>query len=359
MSRVALYPVFSDTLPVARYLKKYRDDIVISELLSLPSCSVCGKDAGQLDNREAFGIDVKMYNCTEPDSWDELYILDHGSLGFTKDSFRTQYIDPMIRIAKKNKKAVFVPNHMNKESKAILDTALIGHRSFGKVKSITRYTVLVGGVIAEANSFEVFLNLFGELSKQLDVAAFSSSVNASVCGINSIYDILSDNTFSASEKVYAISDYIHTISKMKTADMILVHINEALLPFNDSQTNGFGIVPYMMSHVISPDYCVCCLPYDYSNLAFITEVAKGLENRLGIRPDYWHVSNSIMDNSAMSDIQESYIIHVPYSSVSDLFHKRNSENMTLGSLVSPADLERCVKTIIADWSNNQSVGFIM
>ena len=96
MKRIAFFPIFADTLPIVRYYQRYRSDVEIVELFSPPGSCACGKDAGFLDNREAFGMDVKTPADANPDSWDELYILNHDVMGLEELEVQEQLYAPML-----------------------------------------------------------------------------------------------------------------------------------------------------------------------------------------------------------------------------------------------------------------------
>ena len=363
-TKVALYPIFADTLPVARYLMKYRHDIEVVELLAPKGSCVCGIDAGYLDNREYLGITVRAYDQANVNSWDELYILRHETIGLTQDMYIQMVYEPMIRIAQEAKRKIIgYPFPLDDEvNNPELTSSVHENSTFkkhGMVKQIKTFMVFVGGVIAEANAFEVFLRLYGELQKSLHVVAFSSSINAEICGVFSLRSLLYGKQFTDEQKVFAIEKTISKICKDKKADIVLLQLDEALMPFSDTQTGGFGIIPYIVSQAVSPDHCICCLPYGYVTPSFLTQFEQGLEGRFAFSPDRWHMSNALLDYTTMTSIRDAGAIHVPMSLVENTLLSTRGNGVNIGCDVLPQYLAETVETIISAYGDARTVTSII
>lgn len=355
--RIAFFPVFADTLPIIRYYKRYRSDVEIVELISPPGSCVCGKDAGFLDNREPFGMYVKSTDEANPDLWDEIYILNHDVLGLEEREVQEQLYDPILSIAQSNNKCVRAVSNNRIDTK-VPGTNSRKYKRQGVLTPIKKYVVFIGGVIGEANSFEVFLNLYGELRRNLRVVAFSTSENAEICDVVSLFNLVQERSLFEAEKVFAINNAISNAIKETDPDLVLVHVEEAMMSFNNSLTNGFGIVPYMVSQIISPDFSICCLPCDCADPEFITEFAQGLEGRFSFSPDVWHISNALLDHSVASEVQDANAIYVPIESNDRVIQLGNNAGLNVGSLVIDESIMRCAEDIIKDWKESQRVEIV-
>ena len=363
--RVALYPIFADTLPVARYLLKYRSNIEVVELISPLGSCVCGKDASTLDNQESLGKCINSCFDTNPDSWDELWLLQHETLGLTEEStFRSIY-EPMVKIANgKNKKVCMCPSVMDSTVK--VDTEYETEqqnrgviKKFGSIKPIKTFSIFIGGVIAEANAFEVFLNLYGELEKRVRVAAFSSSPNASTCNAFGLHDLLYHTSYTEEQKVFAIDRRIAHISKERKADIILIQLDEALMPFSDTLTSGFGIIPYIVSQTIEPDFCICCLPFGYDNPSFLQEFDHGLESKFGILTDQWHLSTVMLDFTTMTSVRDAGAIHLPMYMVKNEIKIARNKGLCVCNAMIPENLDELVSIILSSYHESQRITSIL
>lgn len=355
--RIAFFPVFADTLPIIRYYGRYRSDVEIVELISPPGSCVCGKDAGFLDNREPIGMTVKSPDEANPDLWDELYVLRHDVLGLEENEVQEKLYNPMLSIAQSSNKSVRTVSSSRTDIK-VSGTGSRKYKRQGVLNPIKKYVVFIGGVIGEANSFEVFLNLYGELRRNLRVAAFSTSENAEICDVVSLFSLVQERSLFEAEKVFAINDAISNAIKETDADLVVIHVEEAMMSFNNSLTNGFGIVPYMITQIISPDFSICCLPCDCADPEFITEFAQGLEGRFSFSPDVWHISNALLDHSVASEVQDANAIYVPIESNDRVIQLGNNAGLNVGSLVIDESIMRCAEDIIKDWKESQRVEIV-
>ncbi len=354
--RIAFYPVFADTLPIVRYFKRYRSDVEIVELLSPLGSCVCGKDASFLDNREILGMRVVSPDEANPELWDELYLLSHSVFGVEECETQEKMYDLFIRIVEMRSKCTIVTP---KFAEVDVRNRLIYKRlRKGPLAPVKKYIVFVGGVIGEANSLEVFLNLYGELSKYLNVAAISTSENARFCNVCSIHEILYDRSLLENEKVFAVSDAISNSIANTNADLVLVHSEEAMMSFSDSLTNGFGIIPFIISQVVLPDYSICCLPCDCFSFEFINDFAEGLNGRFCFVPDVWHISNALLDHTITTSSQDAHAIYASLDTVNSLLEQNKTDRLSFGSLIQNEFLARCTKDIVRDWKASLSVEII-
>ena len=366
-TRIALYPMFADTIPVARYFLKYRHDVEVVELIAPKGSCVCGKDASFLDNRESLGLIVQSFDQAHVDSWDVLYLMHHDTIGLDEEALQHAVYDPMIKIAKAAEKRIigypFSDNTWKRDvddwERSISGSEKNTLKKHGTIKQIKTFLVFVGGVIAEANAFEIMLGLYGELKKNNRVIAFSSSMNAEVCGTVSIRDLLYTKKLTDEQKVIAIEKQINQISKKEKADIILLQLDEPLLPFSDTLTSGFGIIPYIVSQVIIPDYCICCLPYSYVNPTFIQQFEQGLDGRFAFVPDRWHMSNAALDYTTVTSIRDAGAIHVPITWINGVLQAARENGINVGCDVLPEYLFEAVESIQSTLRDNQIVTSIL
>lgn len=365
--KVALYPVFADTLPVARYLERFCPDVDIVELLSVPGSCACGRDASFLDNRETFGKQILPFSETAAESWDVLYLLQHESLGLTEFERNKIIYEPMVKIASSHSRKVITYPYGRKNtsnnkaaSTATFDAGKLNTiKKAGVIRQIGAFSVFVGGAVAETNAFEVMLNLFGELKKKKRVSAFSSCRNAEICNVHCLYDLLYDRSVSEEQRVFNLGDEINRISKAEKADMVIIQLDEALMPFSDALTGGFGIIPYMLSQVLTPDYCICCLPFGYTSSSFLQEFRQGLEGKLGFIPDHWHLSNTLLDFTTINSVRDAGAIHMPMNQVIYTLDQIGVQGISIGCDVLPHYFNNTCNSILASFHDDQRVSSIL
>lgn len=366
-TKVALYPIYSDTLPIARYLLNYRSDFEIVELLSPAGVGAIFKDASILDNRETLGIQVKPYREADFNSLDELYLLQHETLGLSDESSDDALYSQIIKMAQNSGcRIINYPYSVDNliVTKEYLNETINAHadaiQGLASPKQIKAFVILVIGAVPEVNAFEVALNLYGELQRRHDgIIAFSSSKNAAVCGMFSLHNLIYEPRILNKQKVFAIASEISEKRRENDADIILLHLNEATIAFNETQTYGFGIVPYLVSQVVLPDYCICCLPYGYSNPSFLKEFEQKLEGSLGFAPDHWHLSNSMIDFTTISSPRGIGKIHVPISDVLHTLQDFQDHGIDIGCDILPDYLNKTIEKIMIEYTESQLITSIL
>ena len=364
--KAALYPIYADTLPIVRYIIRYRSDIEVVELLSPYGSGVCGKDASWLDNRELLGMQVHPYQMANTNLWDEVYLLEHETIGMTNESNYESLYSPMIRIAQNsNRRILKYPYDLsriisiNEYAENLFNMSVSNLSKVASPKRIKVFLILVVGAISESSTFETALNLYGELNKHVHAVAFSSSKNAGICGMFSLYSLLHECQISSEHKALILANEIDKKSKENQADIILLHLDEAILPLDETKTNGFGIVPYIVSQVVVPDYCICCLPYCYSNPLFIEDFGHELEGRFGFCPDHWQISNSIIDYSSLLSPRGVGMIHVPIYDVVTNVNSMIEKGFDIGCDVLPTYLNKTIDKILLEFNESQLIASIL
>lgn len=365
--KTAVFPIYPDTIDVVRYITKFRADIKITELLSMPGSGICGKDASYIDNREPIGFIVNPYSNAQFEKWEQLMILQHETLGLTSaENYNTIY-KPIIDIAYAKSKTITMTNEIHKLSMSgDLDIEknndscfATSTKRFAVLHPTKVYTIFIGGILAEANSFEVFLNLYGELSKVLKISAFSSALNSSVCGVHDIHNLLYNRSYSETDKIYMLHDLIEQEYKKAHSKVVLIHLAESLMPFSDHYTSGFGVIPYLALQAIQPDYSICCLPIDYVNPSFIFDIEADINKRFGFSVEKWHVSNVIMDHLVAEEIQDASMLYVPVEEVDTTILEVSNAMNNVKNLINRTALAETRNEILVDYKLRLSLQSII
>ena len=323
----AFFPTTADTLPIALHINKHSLKYKINTFLSFPGSGICEKDIGVIDNRGNLGI--VAHNCFSKtvDNWDILII--SSTPEFYHDSSQTLYHTlKLIEIALSSEKNVICAAKLPPQELQLIlqhpqaskfkylykNTDKFNPHKVSKLYTPSSYVVFCGGLLHETNSFEPFLSLFAELSNKYNVLALSTDMNSELCGVSSIYSLLNERQYSESEKIYAINTFVRNHSESVFPDLIMVHLAEPLMAYNDNISNGFGMFPYLVSKALLPDFFVCGLPVSYGYTNFINSLNNGVSNRLGFEINYIHLSNVDID-STISFEEEKNTFYTKFDAV--------------------------------------------
>ena len=365
MIRAALYPVSVGTLPIASFLNNHISEYCITTLIALPGSGLCGKDSGYADNRGTTGYCISDSIIDTQTNWDVLFVSEAYDPFNEADTIEL-IVETILKALELHKKVicckllsqsdlekvysklqylsdsfVYLPNHSHMPIK----------RTSGSIYNPSQYIIYIGGLISEANSLEIFLNLYNMLNKSYTVLALSTNINIEFCGGKSLSHIIYSSSYSEVEKIYAINDFIkHEIEK-ELPDIIVVHMSEPMMEYNEFITNGFGIYPYMLSKAVVPDFFICAIPYSYGNSSYIENVSNGIMNRLGYAINYVHLSNAELDGSIMYEQRTVSVTYKKYDEVENQIQEycKNS-NIKVNNIMKEEGLEDLFETIIDDFT---------
>lgn len=330
MIKAALFPISIETLPLVKYINKYYSEYQITSLLSFPGSGLCGKDAGYADNRWQTGIVVSESLHETRDMWDVIFVAEQPDPNNEANIYELT-IEALKNALELDKHVICCTHLLHNDLNIIKEMAVsrkcsftylpdaeivsFPKRSSGVLFQPLSYVIFVGGLIREANSFEVFLSIVGKLQNEYNVLSLSTNVNCMLCKMKSLSQFIYSKNYSESEKIYAINDYVRILSEMKPPDIIIVHIAEPMMEYNERIPNGLGILPYMISKALVPDYFICGIPYGYGHSEYISAVSEGILYRFGYEIDYVHLSNAELDTSVMNDEQKISVSYTLYETV--------------------------------------------
>ena len=233
----AVFPVFSDTIPIIRYLYSQSDEYNIVELLSPSGCGVCGMDAGYADNKSHLGITVVDYKNSKFDGWDYLILLHHAHN--ERDGYQAAYEEVLKKAGALGKRIISKPaasnasnleigppyhwlNYAEKNSARVLEQ-YVSH----KIRFPNIVTLLVGELINDHSGITPFLNLFHTLSKYAKTVLISTESNLCTCGAISFQAVLSNWDLSERDKILYMNkavcdiyDYLNTDHNYKKDDEV-------------------------------------------------------------------------------------------------------------------------------------------
>jgi peptide maturation system protein (TIGR04066 family) len=375
MERIALFPTSFETLPIANYINNYCCDKKITTLLAMPGTGLCGKDSSNSDDREITGMIVSESLTETQTDWDTIYIANNPEI----DEFDSanDYAIRAIEEAYKLRKDVTCSLQLSGELLAkyyriFSDAGLVFltpddkytyvAKQYGPIIRPTPYTVFVGGLISEVNSFENFLSLVGALRERqnMRVLSFSTNPDSFLCDSVDLSNILYSIEYTEVEKIYMLNDCIQNHIKQASPEIILVHIDEAMLEYNENIPNGFGIYPFIISKAIAPDFFVCGIPYQLGYTDNLLFLCDGIDGKYDFGVDYFHLSNVEIDFSTSSERLSRLILHVPLKMVEEHIQKANIEdNISYGNLLIQNYFENLVKMILSDFHLNRQLTSIV
>jgi peptide maturation system protein (TIGR04066 family) len=372
MTKVAFFPTSAETLPIIKYINDYSSDYYLTALLALPGTALCGKDVGCADNRGNVGLVVSSVEDDTAGLWDVLLVTGHTEVD-GGNIVREQTLAEINKTLRMSKDVVCDAVLPVKEQEHFSELARERRCSFTylpkpyaeSLKTFTPrlysplpFVVFIGGIIKATNTFEIFLSIVGEIRKShnLNVLPLSTGLDCGFCGVSNLGFILHSKEYAEAEKVYAVNDFIKTQCEKHLPDVIIVHINEPILEYNERVTNDFGIYPYLLSKAISPDYFICGFPYEFGNSSYISTLSEGISGKLDFGIDFAHLSNGKIVPPSAPDALENSVVYNLYSIVEQQIEKYCADSeIPIENLLNRNTIRELTSSLIAAINENNAV----
>jgi len=130
-----------------------------------------------------------------------------------------------------------------------------------------------------------------------------------------------NNSMTAEEKVIAFNHYVYQLVNEEHTDVIIIGVPGAIGKLNLSFPMGFGIIPFLVSQSIVPDYAIMCTFYaEFTDDMFFKVISESCKYKLGFPIDIYHMSGTYIDLQATKENGEIKYTHVPDAFVEGLLH---------------------------------------
>lgn len=314
--RVTLYPFSPELTAMVRDFAQVQDKLELDGVATMPSTTFLGNDISCLANKDLTGFSISEVPNIENDKFNGLLVPRHLS---EADPADCKVVELVCQAAARGKKILCcddstddIPSSIRKMVKSSRQNIeLVCHDG----KDVTEPTefkygqlrtpvVLVGELIAQADSFDVLVNLYLALQRSgIRALVISRQPIGRLAGFASVNHILK-GPLSENGKILAINEYVQELERINMPDIILVEAPDPILKYNNIAPNGFGIQSYMLCQAISPDYILCCMPYDTVDQQLIGLLSKDFNIRLGAPISAVCMSNLIVDSAIVLHSKE-------------------------------------------------------
>lgn len=326
---VALFPFGSHLMPAVKLFEEMQDKYMLTRLISPSGFGLTGKDAGYSRNHPKVGITVTdTLNPTEP-TWDVLLLIRTPGMEAIEES----ELDNAAEGALQSGKSVLyfgssagVPNKLWDLSEAypgMVDIYVSNRQISASIKrnddeyiNIDVPVVLVGGLVEEADTFEVLLQLAARLRVDgFHVTALTRQPFGGLFGLHTLNHILDSRDKTEAEKILELNRFVGRLEARERPDIILMEAPDAVMRYNSFALNGFGIRTYMLCQGVRPDYFVCCVPCELAVGQFLDAISSDFVYRLGSPIHAVHVSNVIIDSMDLVQTRSISYVHADLKAV--------------------------------------------
>ena len=345
MKRVALYPFTSDSFPLLQYLPIFRPDYQIVEVLSPLGTGFSGRDASVSVNRSDSGMMVSsdvqkaMTNC-------DVLLVPYGK---PDDPVFSDACALMKRAAEMGRD-IWCGMKLTQKQIRELSRLCRNHQvefCYGFQEKFRWRTenyygnykpsipvVLVHNLTGEADSFEVTLALTQRFQKDgYRVSTLGGRPEYNFLGLHGASLFL--ETFYGNSTLKDVPlllqmylQYFRFIEAEERPDVILVNFPGAAIANGNLFFNESGVLIYLFTQAIRPDYAVVCTLYHEATPTYLQVISQELENRFGIGMDSTHISNRVLHSEQSRQKNKMETFYLPAEQAFQQAQKLKTERAT-------------------------------
>lgn len=307
--KVIIYPYGSEFAPLMRHSKLLSKYEVIAAV-SPKGWGLNNMDAGFADRGTDIGIIVTSDFQETLEKCDTLIVADcEADERFIKIIFRkiedaidkgkniicTLPLDSIVvneYITKCSQKGIYFKylacNHdLDRHPYDIQDECIEG---------ISVPVIFVLGLGEKTNKFEIQLSLReGLMNKGYKISQVGTRNYCDLAGVNPIPGFIYETGISEVHKIVLFNRFIKEIENRESPDVIIIGIPGGIMPFNSKITNKFGIIPYMISQAVIPDFSVVSVYYEDYETKYFDMLSKSIRYKLGFEVDCFNIANNQID----------------------------------------------------------------
>lgn len=320
---VAIYPFCAEILPLVKVFDIIQETFILKQLVSPSGFGLAGHDAGYACNHPDVGITVTDEFDYKDGEWTTLLLIEPIMI---KEEADYSYEEIIHGATFHGKRIIFVSASKQYDDKI---NELIKLRQDDMIELISyvrdetpeygierRFhdvevpVILVGGLLEEADTFEVLLKLAEKLkSENMNPLVITKHPMGEVLGLHNINHIWNNSDYTEAEKISTINLHVNNLVKEKRPEVVLVEAPDAVLRYNDYATNGFGIRTYMFCQACSPDRFICCVPFELAVDDYLNAISIKFEETRGISITSVHASNVLVDVQGLMQKKRISIIY--------------------------------------------------
>ena len=254
----------------------------ISHVVSLKSWGYCDKDAGA-HLKVHTGVNVSDDFETALAKVDTVIITD--TIIPLDNSLMQMYRERAI--------------HAGKE---VLDSRSFAEKPFAyknsladggipQINDIDKPLVVVVGTGTNTGKFDTQLyvrKIF--LDEGYKVSQIGSKPNCNLWGFHGFPQFMIGKN-SGAEKILMFNQYVNYIASAEDPDIIIIGVPGGIVPISNKVYDDFGLMNYMVSNAVKPDYVILNTGFVDYNKSYIETMTEAVKNRFDYEVDSVFLSN--------------------------------------------------------------------
>lgn len=322
VKRAMIYPYGRESVALVMNLDSMENGLKVTHLVIPKSYGRVGQDGGEIFNLHKVGYPVcsDFVDCLK--TTDVVVIVDNNHLKFMIDK-----VEQNIRFALENEKQVIccvemsnnfldsVHNYIESKQFVYLPYKKENDQDYKQAVVASELSqpnvpiVFIGALMSDINSSDVLIFITQQFREMgYKVVAISDKGYSSLLNLYQMPSYMENNKYKDDEKVFMLNHFINNIVNKEKPDILFVELSEPIMKYNDKFTNGFGVVPYLISQAVQADSMVLCTQYDTVNSEFFENINLNCKYRFGVELGCIAMSNYML--SIQDSLQDGRLTYL-------------------------------------------------
>lgn len=167
--------------------------------------------------------------------------------------------------------------------------------------------VLVAGITEHTKKLDCVLSVKSHFEKcGYRVSAIGSKKYSDLFGVHAFPQFMYSD-IREDKKILYFNAICKNIEYFENPDILIIGVPGGIVPYNNTFTNFFGILPYEVSQAVEPDYIVTIIPYGEYDEKFFEELTGTVKYKLGCNNISYGMTNCFIDiNSSKQENRVQY-----------------------------------------------------
>lgn len=188
--------------------------------------------------------------------------------------------------------------------------------------------VIVFGLEENTQKFEVHLSLWKEFERRgYSVSNISSRKDSELINMHSMPDFMFTKRLDGAEKVVLFNHFVKSIEIKEEPELIIISIPGGVVPFDEFNSNYYGMLAYYISHAVPSDYAIVCIPFYEELDGDFREIANSLYYKFGFNIEYCHMSAIATDITSYFDTHERDFVQVNEKYYKEIISRMKGKNI--------------------------------
>lgn len=364
--RAVLYPYDLESFPLLQgmdHFKEYR----ITDVVSPPGWGLTGCSAGSIygikDNLTvASDFQETLKNCDAVIFVDSCVKLDYTksirpkifeAIAAGKDIVCTMVLQENqmeeIRSSIEEKGLNFVYGHHYGE----LKSTAAGFTQNYSLREPKAPVILVAGNGERANKFAIQLSLRERFLKAgYKIIQIGSKSYCELLGFNSFPQFMYDPAIHDTGKIVLFNQFINVLDKEENPDAIIIGVPGGTMPYNEKFHNHFGMLNYMVSQAISPDFVIYSTLYEDYPVDYYERIKVSAKYKFGYEINCFNLASTKINWQATFGKDSVQYMNLDQAFVKDKLSKQQNKNIPIFNALDDASMTAMFAFTIGSLEHN-------